>query len=150
MTKPAKSQISLGIHPVWSVFAVGFMGSFIKDPKFLYVDSEDWSDWSNAQADLLACVSLLVLLYYSSFIILSLIWSSARILLFQYPEVQPNYSIVNIQLFSKVVIYFSSFSKEYIIFAVFWILYFYSLLELTLRKTMWKIPKDTGILRNER
>ena len=25
--RPAKTQISLGIHPVWSVFAVRFMGS---------------------------------------------------------------------------------------------------------------------------
>ena len=48
---PAKTQISLGIHPVWS-------GSFLcahwvaKDPSFLHVDSEDWSDWAVAQADL--------------------------------------------------------------------------------------------------
>ena len=37
--RPAKTQISLSIHPVWSVFAVRSMGS--KDPNFLHADSED-------------------------------------------------------------------------------------------------------------
>ena len=45
---PAKTQISLGIRPVWSVFAVRSMDSL-----GLNVSScgEDWSDWADAQAD---------------------------------------------------------------------------------------------------
>ena len=35
---PAKTQISLDIHPVWSAFA---MRSVAKDPMFLHADSED-------------------------------------------------------------------------------------------------------------
>ena len=46
---PAKTQTSLGICPVWSVFAVCSMGS--SGPRFLYADSEDWSDWADAQAE---------------------------------------------------------------------------------------------------
>ena len=48
---PAKTQISLGIRPVWSVFAVR-----MKKPWFLsYPLSAQrrlWSDWADAQADL--------------------------------------------------------------------------------------------------
>ena len=44
------TQISLGIRPVWSVFAV--RSWVAKDPWFLHVDIEDWSDWTDAQADL--------------------------------------------------------------------------------------------------
>ena len=47
--RPAKAQISLGIHPVWSVLSVA------KDPCFLHVDSEDWSNWADAQAGLNHC-----------------------------------------------------------------------------------------------
>ena len=47
--RPAATQISLGIRPVWSVFAVH---SIAKDPRFLHVDSED-SDWANALVILL-------------------------------------------------------------------------------------------------
>ena len=46
----AKTQTSLGIHPVWSVFAVCSMGSW-----GLNVSScgqwRLWSDWADAQAD---------------------------------------------------------------------------------------------------
>ena len=42
---PAKTQISLGIHPVWSVFAVRFMGSL--GPKlFSGGQGRLWSDWA--------------------------------------------------------------------------------------------------------
>ena len=41
--RPAKTQISLGICPDRSVFAMH---------SFLHVDIEDWSDWADAQADL--------------------------------------------------------------------------------------------------
>ena len=46
----ASTLTDQGIHPVWSVFAVHSMGS--KDPRFIHADSEDWSDWADAQADL--------------------------------------------------------------------------------------------------
>ena len=49
--RPAKTQISLGICPVWSESSLGAQW-VTKDPSFLYVDSEDWSDWADAQADL--------------------------------------------------------------------------------------------------
>ena len=48
---PAKTQISLGIRPVWSESSLGAQW-VAKDPSFLHVDSEDWSDWADAQADL--------------------------------------------------------------------------------------------------
>ena len=51
--RPAKTQISLGIHPVWSESPLHSMGA--KNPRFLHADSEDWSDWVNAQADLWLC-----------------------------------------------------------------------------------------------
>ena len=51
---PAKTQISLGIRPVWSVFAV-----HMKKPLVLgYPVSAQWrlwSDWADAQADLSLC-----------------------------------------------------------------------------------------------
>ena len=48
---PTKTQISLGIHPVWSESSLCTQWT-AKDPSFLHVDSEDWSDWADAQADL--------------------------------------------------------------------------------------------------
>ena len=48
---PAKTQISLGIHPVWSESSLCAQW-IAKDPSFLHADSEDWSDWADAQADL--------------------------------------------------------------------------------------------------
>ena len=48
--RPAKTHISLGIRQVWSVFkGVHWVA---RDPRFLHADSEDWSDWVDAQADL--------------------------------------------------------------------------------------------------
>ena len=48
---PAKTQISLGICPVWSVFAVHSMGSY--GPKLSSCRQRKlWSDWVNAQTDL--------------------------------------------------------------------------------------------------
>ena len=49
---PVKTQISLGIRPVWSVFAVCLMGSY-KGPKLSSCGQRRlWSDWADAQADL--------------------------------------------------------------------------------------------------
>ena len=46
----AKTQISLGIRPVWS--ETSLCAQWVaKDPSFLYADSKDWSDWADAQAD---------------------------------------------------------------------------------------------------
>ena len=49
--RPAKTQISLGICSVWSVSSLCAQ-CVAKDPRFLHADSEDWSDWLDAQADL--------------------------------------------------------------------------------------------------
>ena len=57
MTKPTKwlcteqRQISLGICPVWSESSLCAQW-VAKDPNFLHTDSEEWSDWADAQADL--------------------------------------------------------------------------------------------------
>ena len=60
--RPAKTQISLGIRPVWSE-SLQCAQWVAKDPNFLHADSKDsdqdwadtqglWSDWVDAQADL--------------------------------------------------------------------------------------------------
>ena len=49
--RPAKTQISLGIRPVWSESSLCAQW-VAKDTSFLHADSEDWSDWADAQADL--------------------------------------------------------------------------------------------------
>ena len=49
--RPAKTQISLGIRPVWSESSLCSQ-CVAKDWSFLHADSEDWSDWADAQADL--------------------------------------------------------------------------------------------------
>ena len=56
--RQAKTQISLGIRPVWSKSTLCAQW-VAKDPSFLHADSEDWSawaslwsDWADAQADL--------------------------------------------------------------------------------------------------
>ena len=49
--RPAKTQISLGIHPVWSESSLSTwrkLGSLATH----WAHSEDWSDWAEAQADL--------------------------------------------------------------------------------------------------
>ena len=50
---PAKTQISLGICPVWSEY-LPCPQWVVKDPSFLHADSDDWSDWADAQDDLSA------------------------------------------------------------------------------------------------
>ena len=40
IVRPAKTQISLGIHPVWSESLL-YTHWVAKDPRFLHVDSED-------------------------------------------------------------------------------------------------------------
>ena len=49
--RPTKTQINLGIRPVWSESSLCAQW-VAKDPRFLHADSEDWSDWADAQADL--------------------------------------------------------------------------------------------------
>ena len=51
---PAKTRISLGIRPVWSESSLCTQW-VAKDPSFLRADSEGWSDWADAQADLSLC-----------------------------------------------------------------------------------------------
>ena len=49
--RPAKTQISLGIHPVWSEFSLSAwrkLGSLATH----WAHSEHWSDWADVQADL--------------------------------------------------------------------------------------------------
>ena len=48
--RPAKTQISLDIRIVWSESSL--CAEWVaKDPRCLHADSEDWSDWADAQAD---------------------------------------------------------------------------------------------------
>ena len=47
---PAKTRISMGIPPVWSVFAVRMKKAWVLSHPSAH--SEDWSDWADAQADL--------------------------------------------------------------------------------------------------
>ena len=49
-----KTQISLGIRPVCSESLLCTQG-VAKGPSFLHADSEDWSDWADAVADLSLC-----------------------------------------------------------------------------------------------
>ena len=77
MTKPrkwhvqsAKTQISLSIRAVWAESLLCTQWE-TKDPRFINVDSEDWSDWVDARADqssLVAQVILLVLSCCGSFV----------------------------------------------------------------------------------
>ena len=48
---PAKTQISLDIHPVWSVFAVRMKKAWVLSYP-LSAQRRLWSDWADAQADL--------------------------------------------------------------------------------------------------
>ena len=48
---PAKTQISLGIRPVWSVFAVRMKKAWVLSYP-LSAQQRLWSDWADAQADL--------------------------------------------------------------------------------------------------
>ena len=49
--RPAKTQITLGIRPVWSKSSRCAQW-VAEDPMFLHADSEVWSDWADAKADL--------------------------------------------------------------------------------------------------
>ena len=54
IVRPAKTQISLGIHPVWSASSLSAwrkLGSLATH----WAHSEDWSDYAIAQADLRLC-----------------------------------------------------------------------------------------------
>ena len=48
---PSKTKISLGIRPVWSESSLCAQW-VAKDPSSIHADSEDWSDWADAQTDL--------------------------------------------------------------------------------------------------
>ena len=52
--RPARTQISLGIWSDWSESSLCAQW-VAKDPSILHADSEDWSDWANARADLSLC-----------------------------------------------------------------------------------------------
>ena len=49
--RPAKTQISQGIRPVWSVFAVRMKKAWVHNYP-LSPQRRLWSDWADAQADL--------------------------------------------------------------------------------------------------
>ena len=49
--RPAKTQISLGIRPVWSVFAVRMNKAWVLSYP-LSAQQRLWSDWADAKADL--------------------------------------------------------------------------------------------------
>ena len=51
VVRPAKTQISLGIRPVWSVFAVRMKKVWVLSYP-LSAQRRLWSDWADAQADL--------------------------------------------------------------------------------------------------
>ena len=52
--RPAKTQISLGIHPAWSESSLSTWRKL--GPLATHcVHTEDWSDWADAQADLSLC-----------------------------------------------------------------------------------------------
>ena len=53
--RPAKTQISLGIQSTQSDQSLLCAQWVAKDTNFLHSDSEDWSDWVDAQADLSLC-----------------------------------------------------------------------------------------------
>ena len=48
--RPAKTQISLGIRPVWSVFAVRMKKAWVFSYQ-LSAQRRLWSDWADARAD---------------------------------------------------------------------------------------------------
>ena len=51
--RPAKTYISLGIRPVWSVFAVRMKKAWVLTCSYpLSAQRRLWSDWAYAQADL--------------------------------------------------------------------------------------------------
>ena len=49
--RPAKTQINLGICPVWSESSLCAQW-VAKDPSFFHVESKDWSNWADTQAGL--------------------------------------------------------------------------------------------------
>ena len=53
--RPVKTQISLGIRPVWSESSLCAQW-VAKDSRFLHADSEDWSDWADG------CTAILMVL----------------------------------------------------------------------------------------
>ena len=52
--RPAKTQISLGIHPVWSVFIVRMKKAWALSYP-MSAQRRLWSDWADAQADPSLC-----------------------------------------------------------------------------------------------
>ena len=67
--RPAETQISLGIRPVWSESSL--CAQWVdKDPSFIHADSEDWSDWVHDLSLRWAHVILLVLSCSGSFLVI--------------------------------------------------------------------------------
>ena len=52
--RPAKTRISLGIHPVWTVFAVGMKKAWVLSYP-LSAQPRLWLDWADAQANPSLC-----------------------------------------------------------------------------------------------
>ena len=48
---PREDSDQSGLRPVWSESAL-YAQWIAKGPRFLHADSEDWSDWADAQIDL--------------------------------------------------------------------------------------------------
>ena len=75
--RPAKTQISLGIHPVWSVSSLHTQW-VAKDPRFLHADSKD-SDQTGRMPRLIwvflgTHAILLVLSWGGSFTLILFVW----------------------------------------------------------------------------
>ena len=71
--RPAKTQISLGIRPVWSVFAVRMKKAWVLSYP-LRAQRRLWSDQADAQADLSLCWAHS---HFVGFVMLGLIWLTA-------------------------------------------------------------------------
>ena len=67
---PAKTQISLGICPVWSDFAVCMKKALVLSYP-LSAQQRLWSDWADAQADLSLCWAHS---HFAGFVVSRLIW----------------------------------------------------------------------------
>ena len=84
--RPAKTQISLGIRPVWSESSLSAWRNLGPLATHL-AHSEDWSDWEDAQADLslrwahthfVSFVMSRLILFLKSIIILLIVYTANR------------------------------------------------------------------------
>ena len=104
---PAKTQICLGIRPVWSVFNVRMKKAWVLSYP-LSTQRRLWSDWVDAQADLSLC--------WCTVILLALSWGGSNYLLLSKPNFmsikQTLYFITLLSLFIKASLVINSFSPE--------------------------------------